>query len=202
MVRTALVVALLSASRFAAAGPGGLAAMVGIGVSAENDGNGDTGFGVTLDGVLAVRVAPRLSLGIRGSIGTPFHINDVQLGGGYYDTAIYDYYITPIDLAITALYQYRRIWVAPWIGEHFSFVAENDSGYIQGESQAGSETRLNTDFVMVGLTVGVDLYRFGGNTLAVYADYRDSLESNASPSDGAGYTNWSALTVGVALHRP
>ncbi len=203
MVRTALVLLVLGAPRLAAAG--GPTGMIGIGASAENDGNGDTGFGLTLDAALAFRVGPRLSLGVRGSIGTPFHINELQLGDGFYDTAMFDYHVTPIDLALTAIYQYRRLWVAPWVGEHFSFVAEQDSGYSTGESVARSTTYLNTDFVMFGLTAGVDLYRLGGNTVAVYADYRFGLGTTDSPGLGESsdnvYSNWSALTVGVAVHR-
>ena len=203
MVRIALALLLLSAPRLAAAG--GPTGMIGIGVSAENDGNGDTGFGLTLDGALAFRVAPRLALGVRASIGTPFHINSVQLGGGYYDTAAYDYYVTPIRSRT-----HRALSVPPAMGRAVGRRAllvrrGKRLRYSTGESQAGSETYLNTDFVMFGLTAGVDLYRLGGNTVAVYADYRLGLGTTDSPGLGEfsdkAYSNWSALTVGVALHR-
>ncbi len=197
-VRTVLVLSVLGVARIAAAAPGDLTGMIGIGASSGNDGNGSTGWGMTIDGLVGYRATPHLSLGIRASVGTAFHISyDATDGGGDGETG--DYYVTPIDLGFTGLYQYRRLWVAPWIGEHFSHVEEKDYWYAVGMPLSSTESSTAKDFVMLGITAGVDVLELGGNALALYADYRHGTARDAAAFES--YTNWSALTVGVAFHR-
>ena len=197
--RITLVLVLLSVARIAAADPGDLTAMIGVGASSGNDGRGSTGLGMTIDGMVGYRATRRLSLGLRGSVGTAFHISYDATGGDPENGETGDYYVTPIDLGLTALYQYRRLWVAPWIGEHFSHVDEQDRWYAVGMALGSNESSTAKDFMMFGLTAGVDVLDFGGNALAVYADYRYGAARDAPAYES--YTNWSALTVGVALRR-
>ncbi len=197
--RVTLVVLLLSVARFAAADPGDLTAMVGVGASSGNDGRGSTGVGMTLDGLVGYRATRHLSLGVRASVGTTFHIAYDATGGDPGDGETGDYFVTPIDLGLTALYQYRRLWVAPWIGEHFSHVEEQDRWNADGMALGSNESYMAKDFLMFGLTAGVDVLEFAGNAVAVYADYRYGAARDAAAYES--YTNWSALSVGVALRR-
>ncbi len=200
-----LPVVIVAVSLVASAARADVTGVVGLGASYVDDSNGDTPVVPALDALVAVRVAPGWSLGGRLQVSGPVHAFTVFSvgGGGDYDDG--DYTLNAFDLGVTALYSGHRAWVAPWIGEHATLGKLVESGQATGRPFSySSDWFFDTDFLELGLTVGIDVIARGPERVAIYADYHHGLgrtPSGNDPGSDAIFGNWSAATLGVAYHR-
>ncbi|HEY1549674.1 MAG TPA: hypothetical protein VGG28_17720 [Kofleriaceae bacterium] len=178
-----------------------IAGMLGFGVSRVDDSLSDAHVTWSLDAAIAYRVTRTLSLGLRGSFGGATDYSYCLCGGGG-DDSDYDFSTRPIDAGVTAIYEYRPLWVAPWVGQHISIGSETSSGMELGTPVDGHTSYVHEDFLMAGLSAGVDVLERDGNRLAVYADYRHSIWNERSETaDDPRFTSWSSLTLGLAYRR-
>jgi len=88
------------------------------------------------------------------------------------------------------------LWVVPWIGEHFTI----GSAHL---TSGGPATSFQTsDFMMLGITAGIDIVDIDHNKLGVYVDYHHGIDRTpVYDGNDPHFTNWSAVTVGLAFRR-
>jgi hypothetical protein len=192
---TSLIAITVSAT--SARGDVPLTGMFGVGEQISGAGGySGSEHGVAIDAALAYEVADGIALGVRGSIATPSSypgaLDYGNLPGDYQQTT---YSVVPFDLGITAIFTRKRWWIAPWLGEHFSWTASTTN------TSAANATLATADFAMIGMTAGVEL----GDRLALFVDVEHNLGgpniADAASSSNPGFEAWTAMTVGLAYHR-
>jgi hypothetical protein len=176
-------------------------AIVGVGVTSI----GDTGYtgtthALALDVALAYKLGPHFSIGMRLATSTSTSYATTpdygNLPGDYEQS---QYSVIPIDVGVTALFARSGLWIAPWVGEHFSHPSATSN--INGPTPS-----IDTaDFPMIGLTAGVDLFADHRDTLGLYIDVCHSVGGPRVTGDTNGsnpeFSGWAALTFGVAYHH-
>jgi hypothetical protein len=201
------VTALLLISTGRARAESRFTGMIGLGVGIATDSEDQqpnragTSTVWSVDSLLAYRITPSWSLGVRLSIAGTVHSENFQPGGAG-DEQAYDFTTTPLDGGLTARYQHERLWIAPWVGVHGSIGTLDESGAIMGDPLTGHSSFHSVDFMMLGVTAGFDILGDDDNKLAAYVDFRDGLGRDASNHiEDPPMTNWRAVTVGVAYSR-
>ena len=194
-MRFALVLSLILASAVASADP--ITFGIGVGVRQQTLAQdlkaspqaapivdpSDTSASVTA--LVGYRVRPWLAVGARFGIGQL----DVQKRWGYSSAGPeYDGYIrTPVDVALTAQLEWKRLWLAPWIGVQAMHEVDQNR-VVDGVMDGAYDVRNGwSTHLAVGVTAGVDVYEHAGNRVAIYVDVEHSTGGYSAVSFGLAY---------------
>ncbi len=159
----------------------------------ENDDPADhpeSGPAAGVDALVAVRVYPGLSLGLRfGASWERYHL----FYPGTHSFHDLKYTVVPFDIGATALYRFDRFWIAPWLGVHTEVTAEADTMCTPNPDLTFVCTRrpdddlptsIGRNVLAIGVAGGVELVR----GVSVYVEGQAEVGNYASVGLGLAFT--------------